>query len=105
MVLVPFAWDHFAGVLEEHRQHVDRLALQLDPQPVLTQLTSPLIEFEYSEPDNRAGVAGPVLAKPCRHVWSFRFYHPRRRPLAGMSLLTITPSVSVTFHVTSISLP
>jgi hypothetical protein len=28
--------DYFAGMLKEHRQHIHRLAIQLDPQPMFT---------------------------------------------------------------------
>jgi hypothetical protein len=49
-----FACHHIAGVLQEHRQHLDRLALQLNAQPVFAQLTAVKIELECPETDTPA---------------------------------------------------
>ena len=51
------ACDDFPGMLDEHRQHIDRLAIQLDSQPVLAQLACFEVEFESRETDNPAGDA------------------------------------------------
>jgi hypothetical protein len=49
--------DYFTGMLDEQLQHIDRLAIQLDPQPVLAQLACSEIEFESRKAGNPPGDA------------------------------------------------
>jgi len=48
----------FAGMLDEQRQHVDRLAIQLDSEPVLAQLACSEVELESRKAGNPARDAG-----------------------------------------------
>jgi hypothetical protein len=51
-----FSCDHLTLFLQQHRENLERLLLQLDLQPLPPQFPGTQIDFEYSEPNYVASV-------------------------------------------------
>jgi hypothetical protein len=51
-----FSGNHFTGVLQQHRKHLEWLFLQPDLHAVLTQFTGPKIHLENSKTEAPVGL-------------------------------------------------
>ena len=54
-LLQSLAGDHFAGPLQEHGQHADRLTAELNPNAVFSQIALLGMELERSKPEALRG--------------------------------------------------